>query len=276
MIKKEYKLKSVSDKSLFAQLWQSDNNTEAVIILIHGFGEHSSRYNDYVSLFVNENISVFSFDLYGHGKSEGKKGCIQSYEQMLEDIEVAVLKADELFPYTPKYIYGHSMGGNISLNYLINKTNNIAGAIITSPWLKLYNEPNAITKKVVSILKNIVPNVTVDSGLNPAYISTIATEVENYKTDSLNHSRISFRLFDSIVKNGMNAYKNAKEINIPTLMFHGSGDMITLHEASRKAAEANKEYIFYKEYPQMYHELHNDIVGSEMAQYIIDWIKKMN
>lgn len=265
---------SVSGKKLFASVWQPENKAKAVICLVHGFGEHCMRYEPYIKYLADAGFAVLAYDQIGHGQSEGKRGVISSYKQLLDDVTLCLDKAGELFPNTPKFIYGHSMGGNISFNYLLRREPKLAGAIITSPWLVLTNNPGFLAKSAASFIKLFIPNLTMESGLELAYISTLSEEVEKYKADKLNHGRISFRLVNSIMTTGLWAIVNANKLKINTLLMHGSDDKITSPIASQLAAKNNTEFIQFVEWPGCYHELHNEYIRKELAETVIDWINK--
>lgn len=264
---------SVNGKKLFASLWQPENEPKAVICLVHGFGEHCMRYAPYLAYFIDAGFAVLGYDQIGHGQSEGKRGVISSYNQLLDDVQLCVTKAEDLFPSKPKFLYGHSMGGNISVNYLMKRNSQLAGAILTSPWLALTNNPGFLAKAAVTFIKTFLPNLTMPSGLELKYISTIQDEVEKYKEDELNHGRISLRLVNSIMVNGIWAIVHANKLKIPTLLMHGSDDNITSPIASELFANGNKEYVEFVKWPGCYHELHNDIVREELANKVINWIK---
>jgi len=274
MIQKDLNWTSKDGLNIFAHTWEPKEKPKAIITLVHGFGEHCLRYTPYFEYFVKEGFAFLGFDQRGHGQSDGKRGTIASYDALLDDIEMALQKSKELFPDTPQFIYGHSMGGNLALNLLLKRSPSIAGGVITSPWLSLTNEPNAILKGLVSVLKNIIPNMTIDSGLETDHISTIKEEVEEYKTDKLNHGRISFRLFSEITNSGLWAINNTEKLETPVLMFHGTDDKITSPSASKKAAENNKKQIERIEWKDCYHELHNDIKKKEVAQAAINWLNQ--
>lgn len=272
MIQENLEWNSVNGLKLFASTWKPDNNVKAVVCLVHGFGEHCLRYTPYIEYFTKNDIAFIAYDHMGHGSSEGKRGVISSYNDLLKDVQLCVDKAAELFPNVPQFIYGHSMGGNIALNYLIEMQPQIKGAIITSPWLTLTNNPGFLAKAAVSFIKLFFPNITVDSGLEIDYISTVREEVEKYRNDKKNHGRISFRLFHHITKNGLRAMVNIGKLSIPTLLMHGSNDKITSPIASSLIAKGNNKMIKYVEWPNCYHELHNEANRSDVSSTVLEWI----
>lgn len=268
--------KSASGLNLYGSVWRPEKKTKAVICLVHGFGEHCLRYESYIDFFTKKQIAFVAYDQMGHGASEGKRGAISSYNDLLSDVQLCLDKAQEIFPDTPKFLYGHSMGGNIALNFLLKRQPEINGAILTSPWLTLTNNPSFVLRALVSFLKNIFPNLTVNSGLEIEYISTLKDEVEKYKKDKKNHGRISFRLFNSVVKNGVWAILNSSKLKVSTLLMHGAKDMITSPFSSQLAAKGNKEKIEFIEWPEGFHELHNEINRKEVAEEVMNWIDKQH
>lgn len=269
--------KSTGGKSLFASMWIPQTPVKAVICLIHGFGEHCLRYEPYIQLFDNAGFAFVAYDQMGHGQSEGKRGVITSYKHLLGDVQLCVNKAEENFPHVPVFIYGHSMGGNIVFNFMLLQKPEVSGAIITSPWLMLSTSPGFFTQAAVSLLKSIIPNLTVNSGLELNYISSVNEEVEKYKNDPLNHGRISFRLFNSITHHGISAIVNANRITRPVLLMHGSADKITSNKASELASKRNEDLIQYIEWPNCYHELHNETIRLDLSNTVIDWVNtKLN
>lgn len=273
MKQSDFELVSRHGHKLFAQSWAPDNEPKGVITLVHGFGEHCLRYTPYLEFFVADGYAIVGFDHYGHGQSDGKRGTVKSYNSLLNDIDLAVEKTKELFPNVPQFIYGHSMGGNLAMNYVIQRKPQIKGAVFTSPWLTLTKEVNFVAKGAASILQHIIPNFTMESGLDTKYISTSEEEVKKYVDDPLNHGRISMRLFYHITKSGIWAMLNADKIEIPALFMHGSADQITSPKATRLAATANTRLFDFVEWPDRYHELHNESIRPELAAKVMEWFK---
>ena len=272
MKQNSFKLKSVTGKNLYGHIWLPATEVKAVIILIHGFGEHCLRYTSYINQFSDNGLAFISMDQLGHGQSEGKRGVIKSYQQLLDDIDQLINKAEEYFPQLPKFIYGHSMGGNIVFNHLLQRNFPFKGGIISSPWLKLVNDLNPLSKLLVCGLSCFIPNMTIKSGLESKYISTSKPEVDKYAHDELNHGRISFRLLNSIINQGKWAMRNTHHLKTPCLLVHGNKDYITSHIASKQTAQKGSHLITYHEYDGMYHEIHNDLKSTQLADDCIKWI----
>ncbi len=267
-----YKWQSFDKLSIFGQCWHPETEPRAIILLIHGFGEHSDRYESWAKKFVNEGFAFITFDLRGHGKSEGKRGDTESYDCWMKDIDVLFLNTEILFPGKSKILYGHSFGGNLAAFYVLQKKPDVKAAILSSPWLKLAFEVKGFRKLLADISNVLWPSLIQPSGLNASDISSVSEIVEKYKSDSLNHDRISVRSFFFITEAGNWVLKNADKLQVPLLILHGSGDRITSHKASIYFAEKAKAHTTIKIWDEMFHELHNEIVKEDVFAYVKTWL----
>lgn len=249
-------------------------NIRAVILFIHGIGEHINRYNDWAGLFNKEGIVFTGVDLPGHGRSDGRRGHIKSFSLLHEMIDILVDSSRKTFPNVPIFIYGHSMGGGIVLDYLLRKNPKIKGAIVTGPYLRLTFEPPKFKIILAAIMKNILPGLTQPTGLNASHISHDETVVEKYKTDPLVHGQISVSLFNELVAAAKYSLSHASELKVPTLILHGRDDLILSPEGSREFA-GKASLAELKIWEGGYHELHNEPFKNEVFMFIMNWINRL-
>lgn len=258
--------------NLFGQYWRPEH-TKAVIILIHGMGEHSSRYTDSVVPELLENgYAVLAYDNFGHGRSEGKSGHCPSYEALMNAMEQAIKKATALFPNLPKYLYGHSMGGNLVMNYVLRKQHDIKGVVATSPFLRLAFQPPKWKMALGKAMLNIWPSITLPSGLEVEAISRVASEVKRYEEDPLVHDKVSPMFTFPIIEAGEWAIEHADALNIPLLLLHGTGDRIIDYKGSVEFDDRS-DMAELKLFRDGYHELHHDLCKKEFMQSVLDWLK---
>lgn len=233
----EYDLVSKGEK-LYCQAWLPEQEPQVIICLIHGLSEHSGRYEEFAKFFTSQQIAVFAFDLRGHGKSPGRRGHVKHYDLLLDDVENLLKIARREYNQALLVLYGQSFGGNIVSNYLVKKnTSEVAGAILSAPWLKLAFDPPAIKVKLASIMKNIYPAYSEDSNIDANQLSKDPDKIKAYQSDPLIHNKISAGLFFSILKRGETALENALKVTIPLLAIHGSEDKITSWEATKEFAQ---------------------------------------
>ena len=269
----DFNIKLSNGQVLRGMIQSPGENTKAVILLVHGLGEHIQRYMYWADLFKKEGIGFAGVDLPGHGRSEGRRGNIKSYVLLDNMIDILLNSCKKTFPGIPVYIYGHSLGGTIVLDYLLRKNPKVKGAIITAPWLRLSFEPPRIKLILASVMKNILPGLIQPSGLNANHISHDETVVEKYRTDPLVHGKISVSLFHEAMAAAAYSLKHASDLKVPTLMLHGSDDLVCSPEGSREFA-GKTSLVDLKIWDGGYNELHNEPFKDEVFAYIINWINK--
>jgi alpha-beta hydrolase superfamily lysophospholipase len=269
----DFNIKLTNGRILKGIIQSPGEHTKAVIILVHGLGEHIQRYSSWAESFKNEGIGFLGVDLPGHGRTAGRRGSIRSYSLTDEMLDILLKTCNQTFPGCPVYIYGHSLGGGIVLDYLLRRKPVIKGAIVTSPWLRLSFEPSKIKIAMASVMKYIAPGLTQPSGLDANHISHDVKAVEKYKMDPLVHDKISVSLFDAAMSAAKYSLIHASELNIPTLLLHGSEDLITSPDASREFAGKTAK-VELKVWNGGYHELHNETFKEEVFKFIIDWINR--
>lgn len=246
---------------------------KAFIIFVHGLGEHIGRYESWAALLKEEGIGFTGVDLPGHGRSDGAKGNINSYSLTDEMIEILYEHVSKTFPGIPVFIYGHSLGGGIVLDFILRKNPGFRGAIVTSPWLKLSFQPGKAKIVLAGIMKHILPGLVQPSGLVVDHISHDRAVVERYNSDPLVHGKISVSLFHNAMNAASSALANAGNLNIPLLLMHGSDDLICSPEGSKEFAAKTKRAEL-KIWEGGYHELHNELFRNEVFVYLKTWLDK--
>jgi len=254
--------------------YYSPQLVKAVVLLVHGLGEHSKRYERTVVPFLTKNsIAVISFDQFGHGNTKGKRGHHPGYSFLLDAIDQMISKAGKLFPEQPIFLYGHSMGGNIAINYCLQRNNSIKGLIATSPLLRLAFKPPPWKMTLAGILDKIMPSITLPSDLDVNAISRDKSEIVAYELDPLVHDRVSTGYSLEIMKQGEWAIEHAPEMKIPMLLMHGTNDRLTSHLASEEFASKASDTVEIVLFKGGFHELHHDLEKEKMLEKIRRWIE---
>lgn len=269
-----FTLQGADMKRLNGRRWQPDGPAIGVVVLIHGLGEHMGRYEQLGACLTNHGISLWGMDLKGHGKSQGKRGHA-NYKFLLQDIDALLQRVGQEEPGAV-FLYGHSLGGNLALNYVLEYpeiARHLQGLILSSPWLRLKMKTPAWALVLSQVLNIFYPQFTRDNGLNPSWLSKDPEVGRAYSADPLVHRRISVGLFLAVYRRGKIALKKGDKAQIPTLLMHGSDDPITSFHATKELAEkmVNAQW---KPWPASRHEPHNDFEKDEMMAFVTDWVKK--
>jgi alpha-beta hydrolase superfamily lysophospholipase len=247
-------------------------HAKAVIILVHGIGEHIGRYDHWIKKFNDRGFAFVGLDLPGHGKSDGKRGHIRNYSYTDEMLDTLIREYSKTFPGLPIFLYGHSLGGGIILDYLIRNDPNVKGAVVTSPYLRLAFEPPKIKMVLASVMENILPSLVQPNGLVVEHISHDPAVVTNYRNDPMVHDRISVSLFINATNAAAHSLTHAENLRIPLLLIHGSEDKLTSPGGSREFA-SKCNHATLKIWDNGYHELHNEPFKDLVFSYIADWLE---
>lgn len=256
--------------------WEPDNGEiKAVINLVHGMGEHIRRYGHVAAFFTAHGYAMIGFDHRGHGKSGGSRGHIPSYDAILDDVELLLKKSSEKYTGKPAFIYAHSMGGGVTANLLIRRNPLVRGALLSAPYFRLSFQQPAIKLWLGRITQNLVPKLTLPTGLNADHISRDKKEVAKYKSDPLVHDKVSAMMGISLVDAGEYAITHANEVKVPVLALHGSADQLTDCNATKEFAAKAGKLVQLKIYEGLYHEIHNEPEQQTVLNDALQWFDSL-
>ena len=258
---------------LFGKLWIPDGQMVALVIMVHGLGEHSGCYVELAKKFVGQSVGFLAFDLRGHGHSTGKRGHA-SLHVIKDDLQTVVENMRQKFPDVPIVLLGHSMGGSIVLRYAIDKNVIVQGIIASSPWLKLAHPPSPQLVWLAKQAAHIVPWLTLRTGIKADQLSQGGNSTKSAKTDPLLHKRISIKLFSDLWTNGEIILHNKHHSEIPLLMMHGTDDKLVSYKTAESFARKNTKFIFFKKWHKMPHDLLYDTDNEVVFKYMMNWLSK--
>jgi alpha-beta hydrolase superfamily lysophospholipase len=260
---------------LFGQGWLPEGqSTLASIALVHGIGEHSGKYDHVGRWYAERGIALLAYDQVGHGQSPGKRGHIPSYDDVLDGIHAFLEQASNFAPGKPLFLYGHSLGGNYSVNYAMRREAVLAGLIITSPWLELVYQPPAWKLALSKLLSKVWPSFTQSSGINQIPL-TREQETSHKNPDILVHDRISVNLFTSASAAASWALERPADYMLPypALFMHGTADAVTSPLGTNTLSSRLAGDVTYHEWPGYFHELHNEKENEPVFEYVYEWIQ---
>lgn len=268
-------------------LWDTER-PKSVMCIIHGIGEHAGRYDRMATILNNAGIAVVSMDLPGHGLSDGKRGHTAPRTKVFNAIDKMIEYAEAKYPGVPITLYGHSMGGNITLDYRARgELNDIPQKyVISAPWLRLTRHIPKPLYLIVKAASKIAPTAAMKSECKAEDLGNMEL-VANYSTDPLVHGSITLQTTVECYEIGEALVRGANEDNgradgKPFLLMHGSDDKICSVNASRllaKQFEAKQSesspWFVYVEWNGYYHEIHNggpEATGEKVIETIRDFV----
>lgn len=265
----------------YIQTWKKGKaKPKKVIIVQHGFGEHSGRYQNLLAALEEENATVYALDARGHGKTPGKRGHISDFGLYASDLAVLIKNAREENKGIPMVLLGHSMGGLIATQAALRPeiAAELSGLIVSSGAFKpALDTTQAIKKAIGTVLAKIAPAVTVPAGLDVKLISRDENVVQAYINDPLVHGKISMKMGVDLFATGEALLEQASRITLPILVIHGDADGIALSQGSKEFFQAlSSKDKTLKIYPGFYHETMNEPFADrkQVLSDIVKWINK--
>jgi len=249
----------------------------AALTLVHGFGNHGGRFAGIGTSLASFGIAVQAIDLIGHGRSPGRRGCIDSYDQLLDDVCVSLQHSRESFPRMPQFLFGHSMGGNLVLNLALRRPEDLTeahGLIVSSPMLRSETMPKEHIMNAGRWLASKIPNWRIKAPVEVAKLSQDRRAQDAFLRDRLVHRNMSLRLASNLVDSGGWALENASLLKTRTLLMHGSEDTLTSPTATQAFAEASNGMATFRLWNGCRHDLHDDLQRERVFDYMTRWIKQ--
>lgn len=268
----EYAFNSEDGLQLFGQGWRPDQEAKGLVCLVHGLGEHGGRYSHVGKVLADAGYVLATFDLRGHGKSGGKRGHSPSYEAFMDDIEILLKENIIRFPEIPIFLYGHSLGALLILNFVVRRKTKLNGLIITGPALRNELENQRGKVAMINILHRVFPALTMPTGLDVNKLSQDREVVEAYVNDPLVHNKATMIMAKYSLQSIDWIFDHATKIQEPILIMQGSKDKICFPSGTRDFVNKLSGDVTVKFWDGLYHEIHNEPGGDEVLRFMINWL----
>lgn len=259
---------------LFWQRWQPDDPAKAALIIVHGVAEHSGRYGNLVEGLLPKGYALYAYDQRGHGRSPGRRGFIRSWEEYRSDLRAFIRLVQGCEPGCPSFLFGHSMGALVVLDYLLSARDDLRGAIVSGVPLDSSQAASPALIAMARFMSRVWPTFTLKSRLNPSHLSCDSRVVQAYVDDPLVFKTMTARWGTEFLDTQSRVVARAGEIDIPLLLVHGEADQICLVDGVRRfyedVASSDKDLIIY---PGRYHETHNEPGHIREIEDIASWIE---
>jgi acylglycerol lipase len=256
----------------FSRCWEPEGKPKAAVALVHGLGEHTGRFAHVGEAFSNAGYALMGADLRGHGLSGGPRGHTPSIEAYMQDIDLLLAQVRARYPGLPTFLYGHSLGAILALNYGLLRKPDLNGVIATSPALHSELEKQRVKIALAKMLGGVAPTVTVTNALDASKLSHDPEVERLYVSDPLVHYKTSFGFAKATLAANRWALEHASEFPLPLLLMHGAQDTIAYPSSSQEFAAALGDKATLVLWEDMYHETHNELKKAEVLQTIIKWM----
>lgn len=268
-------LRGKRDARLYRQSWLPAGSPVAALLIVHGLAEHSGRYSNLIRHFAPKGYAVYSFDLRGHGRSEGMRGYVDRFSDYVEDLKTFCGVVTEEVRGIPVFLLGHSMGGLVAAEFAIDAHAGINGVVLSAPLVMVGSSMSRLSVVMAEALSLVAPKLGV-SPLDASAISKDDNVVGAYISDPLvYHGRIRARLGAELI-NAMNGlWARAGAIKLPALIMHGSSDRLVNPAGSPQLYKSiGSTDKTLKVYQGLYHEIFNEPERSLVLEDTEAWLSR--
>jgi len=266
-------LQRCNSPAVYERSWLPEAQSQSVIVLVHGFTEHSGRYEHVADALNQHALAVYAVDLRGHGRSGGRRARIESFSEYLDDAEHYAARVREENPGKPLFLLGHSMGGTIVALLAIERRVDAQGLILSAPALRVGNHVFPLLRRLAFLASRIWPGLRLVR-LGYSRLSRDPENIERFRTDPLVlHDRFPVRTGAEILAAGQRAQRGAGAIRLPLLILQGTADGIVSPEGSRRfyeQAASNDKTL--KLYDGLYHDLFGEPEKDRVIGDLVDWV----
>jgi len=232
--------------------------SRSAILFLHGWSDHGSRWLDTAERLGGAGHSVYLMDLRGHGRSEGRRGHLSRFSQLLGDLQ-AFRRQVRVRTDAPQVLLGHSFGGLVVLRYLETQPSDpVAAAIASSPFLGLGYAVNPLKLLAGRLLADLAPTVSMPTGLDPEALSRDPAVAPRYRSDPLVHHRMTAGAWKEIQWAQRAVAADAHRIDRPVQFLLAGEDRIVDAGMARAFADGLRGDVQVRWYPEMYHEALKD------------------
>ncbi len=250
---------------LLIRHWACENPIARVLI-VHGLGEHSGRYEHVGDYLVAQGFCVLAFDQRGHGASGGDRMDLGSFDEYLDDVEVVL---GEMPKDVPSVIYGHSMGGLVAASYGVSVRPQPDLFVLSAPALSA--DVPAPLRLAAKVMSRIRPGMYFPSSIKGEQLSRDPAVGKKYFADPLVQTKTTAR-FGAVFLSQMDNIKDKlNRLTTPTLVIHGADDELVPPRAS--APLAALPGVERKLFAGLRHETHNEPEQEDVMGFVATWLR---
>lgn len=260
---------------LFARHWAPDTPPRAELVIVHGYAEHSGRYEHVAEFMTGRGYAVHALDLRGHGQSDGDRALVRSFAPLLDDVDLFLSRVRERAEGRPIFLLGHSMGGTTVTLDAATRRPDVRGLVISAAVLE--TGTGGIWRSLMARLMIAIGRVVPKLGLRALASDTVSRDpkvVALYDSDPLNYrGKIPAGTVGAMMRAVRAIDSRMPAIALPILILHGTADALTDPEGSRRLYEhvGSKDKTL-KLYDGLFHEILNEPEQRDVMEDVVTWM----
>jgi acylglycerol lipase len=257
---------------LFRRSWLP-SNPQRTLAIVHGFAEHSDRYDHVGAWFSTRDFAVHAYDQRGHGKSDGARGHVDSFSQLLDDLEAFLDLVRREHPEQPLVLLGHSLGGLVVATLLCERKPDLLGAITVGPPLELGPGVSRMKLRIARVLRRFAPRMRLGAGIDSSDLTRDPEVARAYDADPLVFDKATAAFGAEALDTALRTGAAGMVVQVPMLLLHGEADRLcpprgsrTFHGQLRGAGHRLRIY------PKLRHEILNEPEQEQVFEDVLGWV----
>ena len=261
MLHQEANFTGVDNFNIYYQSWVPEKKPVAILLVAHGFAEHSGRYMNLVNYFLPKGFAIYALDHRGHGRSDGERVQIEKFTDYLKDLKTFFDIVRRENPENKVFLVGHSMGAAISTAYVIRQQHELAGLILSGGGITTDEMPPQAPRK---------PGQPLDTG----FISRDPAVIDAYINDPLVY-RGPIPQNSAVTGSRSTLNELVPQIKLPILIMAGNDPHVTDGLRSKALYEVvGSTDKRLKLYDNLRHEIFNEPEYKEVMADMAIWLEE--
>ncbi|MGH7214633.1 MAG: lysophospholipase [Tepidisphaeraceae bacterium] len=249
-------------------------DTIARVVLLPGYGDHAGRYADCMRYLARRGVACHALDFRGQGKSDGRRGYVQRWDDYLDDLDALLALEVVRAPVeTPLYLVGHSHGGLVAAAAIIRGRVKMNGAVLCAPYLATKFRVPVTKRALACVADRCVPWLRIATGMSDAWITSDPAMLAETRADPLVNHCATPRWFVGMRRVQDEVRRRAGELTCPLMTLVAEEDRIVDAEVIRafheRAGSAPKTLVGY---PNGRHELLRESFRERVFADVLRWV----
>lgn len=271
---KAFNFTGLEGLNIFCQCWHPEGDPRAVLLIVHGYAEHSGRHQRVANHFVGLGYAVYALDHRGHGQSEGVRADVKRFEDYLADLKTFLDTVKSREPGRQVFLIGYSMGGAIVPLFAARHGADFDGLITSSAAVKIEGDASPLLIRLSRIIAALAPRLPVVE-MDVEALSRDPEVVAHYRNDPLNYrGRIRARMGVQMLRGAGLTAQESPNVTLPTLILHGTADRLTDPTGSQmlydQVSSTDRTLRFYD---GLYHEIFNEPEREQVFADVAAWLE---
>jgi alpha-beta hydrolase superfamily lysophospholipase len=264
-------------RQLFRRAWLPEAS-ERLLVVVHGFAEHSGRYDGFGRWFAERGCAVHAYDQQGHGRSPGPRNHIHRFGDLLVDLDCFLEQVRAEHPTLRCTLVGHSMGGLVATAFALERSPEIFALVTSGAALALGPSVSRSKMLFARALRSIAPKWSLEAGLPPDALSRDAEVVRRYVDDPLVETRMTASLAVELMAAVDRTQRADAQLEHPMLLLHGGDDSLCAPAGSeafhRKLSGRAASQSAVRIYPGLRHEIFNEPERQQVFGDLLGWVQQ--